>query len=74
MMRNQCLQGIICADTINWQEQTAMREMAWFEDDRPRATPEYLKGLTTEQLRERAEKLIKEYENKPVINPRALKA
>jgi hypothetical protein len=38
--------------------------MSSYEDDRPRATPDYLKGLTTEQLRERAEKLFQEIEKK----------
>jgi hypothetical protein len=48
--------------------------MSSYEDDRPYVTPEKLKGLTREQLRERAERLFKEYESKPIINPRALNA
>jgi hypothetical protein len=48
--------------------------MSTYEDDTPYITPDYLKGLTREQLRERAEKLFKEYENKPVINPKAVTA
>ncbi|MDR0975208.1 MAG: hypothetical protein LBL80_05900 [Ruminococcus sp.] len=46
------------ADTVRWFK------MSSYEDDRPRATPDYLKGLTTEQLRERAEKLFQEIEKK----------
>jgi hypothetical protein len=38
--------------------------MCSYEDDRPRQTPEYLKGLSHDQLRERAEKLWKEFEQK----------
>jgi hypothetical protein len=42
--------------------------MSHYEDDRPWVCPEHLKGLTPEQLRERAEKLIQEYKNKEIIN------
>ncbi|MDR0903122.1 MAG: hypothetical protein LBM59_00635 [Ruminococcus sp.] len=38
--------------------------MSWYEDDRPRETPEELKGLTHEQLRERIDKLWEEFEQK----------
>jgi hypothetical protein len=38
--------------------------MSSYEDDRPRETPDYLKGLTTEQLKERIDKLWKEFEQK----------
>jgi hypothetical protein len=38
--------------------------MCSYEDDRPRETPEELKGLTTEQLKERIDKLWEEFEQK----------
>jgi hypothetical protein len=38
--------------------------MSSYEDDRPRETPEELKGLTQEQLQERVERLWAEFEQK----------
>jgi hypothetical protein len=48
--------------------------MSTYEDDTPRAIPEYLKGLTHEQRRERIEKLFSECQNKPIINQNAANA
>jgi hypothetical protein len=48
--------------------------MSHYEDDRPWVCPEHLKGLTVEQLRERAEKLFSECEKKPPVDPRPVNA
>jgi hypothetical protein len=41
--------------------------MSSYEDDTPFEVPEYLKGLTHEQLQERIKKLYSEHEKKPPI-------